>query len=157
MLTALNTVKIAKALFVANFSDRVKAEEGIKTISAIEEVTIKGEGKLHRKKAMAKIDTGAWRTSISHELASELGLLTSNNILWSKRIKSSLGEEDRPIIAVTFWLAGRKIRTIASVARRMSLKFPVIIGRKDLKGFLINAHIPLQEKLEKVERARKLK
>jgi alpha-L-glutamate ligase-like protein len=156
VLSPEHGVKIARALFVADFSDRVKAEEGVKTISAIEEITIKGINKTQRKKAMAKIDTGAWRTSINYTLAEELGLLRSDNILWSKKIRSSLGTEDRPVISVTFWLSGRKIKTVASVAKRGSLKFPVIIGRRDLRGFLIDAHIPLDEKLQKVKKAKEL-
>ena len=132
-------VKIAKALFMASFADRVKAEEGIKSISAIESITIKGAKKeLKRKKVVAKMDTGAWRTSISETLAEELGLLEENNILWTKKVRSSLGVEERPVINMTFWLSGRKITTPASVAKRMALKYPVIIGRKNLKGFLVD-------------------
>jgi alpha-L-glutamate ligase-like protein len=151
-------VKIARALFVSDFSDRVKMEEGVKTISAIEEITLKGaKSKDQRKKAIGKVDTGAWRTSINHSLADELGLLSKDNVLWSKSVRNSMGVEERPIVGLTFWLSGRKIRTVASVAKRGSLKFPVIIGRRDLKGFLIDAHIPLEEKMEKVEKAKKLK
>ena len=150
-------VRIGRSLFAANFADRVKAEDGIKTISAIEEIKIKGlKRKKQRKRAMAKIDTGAWRTSINYSLAEELGLLQSDNILWSKRVRSSLGVEERPIVSLVYFIKGRRITTAASVAKRMSLKFPVIIGRKDLKGFLVNPEIALSEKLEKVERAKML-
>lgn len=136
-------VKIAKALFMASFADRVKAREGVRTISALEEITIKGvRSDKRRKKVLAKIDTGAWRTSISQKLAEELGLLDEKNILWTKRVKSSLGVEERPVISLTFWLAGRKITTPASVAKRMALKYPVIIGRKNLKGMMVDPQIP---------------
>lgn len=130
-------VKIAKALFMSSFADRVKAEEGIKIISAIQEVIVKGADKKKRKVA-AKIDTGAWRTSVSEKLARDLGLLDEDNILWSKKFKSALGVEERFVINLTFWLAGRKITSPASVARRMALKYPIIIGRKNLKGFLVD-------------------
>lgn len=130
-------VKIAKALFMSSFADRVKAEEGIKIISAIQEVIVKGADKKKRKVA-AKIDTGAWRTSVSEKLARDLGLLDEDNILWSKKFKSALGVEERSVINLTFWLAGRKITSPASVARRMALKYPIIIGRKNLKGFLVD-------------------
>jgi alpha-L-glutamate ligase-like protein len=147
---AQHGVKIAKALFMASFADRVKATEGVRTISAVEQITIKGTSPhLKRKKVMAKMDTGAWRTSISQDLAKELGLLEKNNILWTKKVKSSLGMEERPVINLTFWLAGRKIVTPASVAKRMALKFPVIIGRKNLKGLLVDPHIVDKEKLKK--------
>ena len=136
-------VKIAKALFAASFADRVLAEEGIRTISARQTLTIKGLRKdKKRKKVLAKIDTGAWRTSINEKLAEELGLLRADNILWTKRVRSSMGVEERPVISLTFWLAGRKIVTPASVAKRTALKYPIIIGRKNLKGFLVDPHIP---------------
>ncbi len=148
-------VKIAKALFAASFSDRVKAKEGVRTITAIEEIKIKGlSHKKQRKKVMAKIDTGAWRTSISKKLAEDLGLLDPSNVLWTKNVRSSLGLQERPIINFTFWLGGRKITTAASVAKRMSLKFPVIIGRKNLKGYLVDPHLKPSEKREKVEKAK---
>jgi hypothetical protein len=157
VLSPEHGVRIARALFASDFSDRVKAESGVKTISAFEEIVIKGFGtKGIKKKVMAKIDTGAWRSSISKEIATELGLMRRDNILWSKKVKSTLGEEERPIVAVTFWLAGRKIRTAVSVAKRSSLKFYAIIGRKDLKGFLVNAHTPYEEKKEKLKKAKEL-
>jgi alpha-L-glutamate ligase-like protein len=139
-------VKIAKALFMASFADRVRADEGVRTISAIQEITIKGALKeKKRKKVVAKIDTGAWRTSISQKLADELGLLAKDNILWTKKVRSSLGAEERPVISLTFWLAGRKVVTPASVAKRMALKYSVIVGRKNLKGFIVNPVIDKEE------------
>lgn len=129
-------VKIAKALFASSFSGKVKPEEGLKIITMVNEIIIKGTDK-RKRKYMAKIDTGAWRTSICEQVAQELGLLNSHNILWEKKVKSSLGEQIRPVINLTFRMAGRKITTPAFVAKRMSLKYPIIIGRKNLKGFLI--------------------
>lgn len=148
-------VKIAKALFAASFADRVKAEEGIRTISALQEITIKGAyPDKKRKKVLAKIDTGAWRTSISQYLAKELGLLDKSNILWTKKVRSSLGVEERPVINLAFWLAGRKITTPASVAKRMALKYAVIIGRKNLKGFLVEPVIGDKERSQTVKEKR---
>ncbi|KKQ36784.1 MAG: Alpha-L-glutamate ligase-like protein [Candidatus Woesebacteria bacterium GW2011_GWA1_37_7] len=137
-------VKIAKSLFMSNFADRVNAEEGIKIIKSLQEIIIRGAGGKKRK-VIAKIDTGAWRTSINENLAQELGLLSEGNILWKKKFKSSLGIEERPVISLIFKMAGRKIITPASVAKRHSLKYPVIIGRKNLKGFLVDAVISPSE------------
>lgn len=149
---AEHAVKIARALFMADFADRVKADEGIKTVSAVEEVKIKGADKKWYP-IMAKIDTGAWRTSISQQLATELGLLNKENILWTKQVRSSLGSQERPVINLTFKLAGRKITTPASVAKRMALKYPVIVGRKNLKGMLIDPTVD-PEKREKAKEMR---
>mgnify|MGYP001613150388 FL=1 len=110
-------VKIAKALFAERFADRVKAEEGIKTIKAVEEikvVSVKGE----KVSVLTKIDTGAWASSIDKEFAGELGLYRPSKILWYKKARSALGRERRPVINVTFWLAGRKVATTMTVSNR---------------------------------------
>src|SRR3989337_3387647 len=99
---AAHGVKIAKGLFISNFSDRVKAEEGVKILSALEEVKIKGRNG-QRVRVIAKLDTGAWRTSISRDIAEKMGLLEIDNILWSKKFKSALGEEARPVVNLVLW------------------------------------------------------
>ncbi len=131
-------VRIAKALFAERFADRVMAEEGIKIIHTWEKVKILSKDK-QRHEVKAKVDTGAWRTSIDEELANDLGLLRPENVLWSKVYKSGLGVQEREVIGLKFHLAGRKIKTIASVAKRSDLRAPMIIGRRDLKDFLIKA------------------
>ncbi len=131
-------VKIAKALFAERFADRVAAEEGVKTIGIWENIKIlssKGE----KMEVRAKIDTGAWKTSIDKSLADQLGLNKISNVLWTKTYKSSLGEEKRKVVNIIFYLAGRRINTIASVANRGNLRTQVIIGRRDLEGFLVKS------------------
>lgn len=130
-------VKVAKTLFASHFADRVKAEKGIKTINIVENIKIKAAN--HKKITVpAKIDTGAWRTSVDETLASDLGLLKEKNVLWYKKVRSSLGKQKRPVIEFVFWLKGRKIKTTAGITDRSRLRKPVIIGRKDLDGFLVN-------------------
>lgn len=149
-------INLARALFTSKFSDKVVSKEGPRMLSAFEHITIKGKKKsMKRKKVLAKVDTGAWRTSISKELAEELNLLTDDNILWTKEVKSALGKEKRPIINLTFWLAGRKIITPASVAKRSAVTFPVIIGRKNLKGFLVNPELDQKAKQARRELRKK--
>lgn len=131
-------VKIAKALFAERFSDRVKAEEGIKTINVWEDIKlVSGMGR--KVEIKAKIDTGAWKTSIDKDLAEKLGLEKKSNILWTKEYKSSMGKEKRKVISLTFYLAGRRISTMANVANRENLRTLLIIGRRDLSGFLVKA------------------
>ncbi len=140
--SAEHGVKIAKAIFAGRFFDRVAAEEGIRKLHLWEDVKIISfEGKKYP--ARAKIDTGAWRSSIDSTLAKQLGLLNRKNVLWVKKFKSSIGEQKRSIIALKFYLAGKRIETLASVADRGNLRVPLIIGRKDLVGFLIS---PLKKK-----------
>ena len=133
---AQHGVKIAKALFAERFTDQVMVEEGIKTINVWEKIKVRSAEK-KRVEVKTKIDTGAWQTSIDQNLAKELGLLKPGNILWKKIYKSGLGKEERKVIDLTFWLAGRRIKTIANVAEREHLRSPMIIGRRDLVGFLV--------------------
>lgn len=135
-------VKIAKALFVSDFTDRVKAREGIRIINGVEEVKVYAKGK-KSKRIKARIDTGALRSSIDRGLADELGLLGTDNVLWKRKYayRSAGGRQSRPVIGLTFRLAGRKIRTTASVANRSKMSTPLLIGRRDLSGFLVNPDI----------------
>jgi hypothetical protein len=128
----------AKALFAERFADRVKVEEGIKTINVWELVKVVGINK-EKFEVAAKVDTGAWRTSIDKKLATKLGLTKRSNLLWSKKVKSGLGKEVRQVINLKYYIAGRKIKTIASLANRSHLRSQLIIGRRDLEGFLVKS------------------
>ncbi|OGM32744.1 hypothetical protein A2962_00370 [Candidatus Woesebacteria bacterium RIFCSPLOWO2_01_FULL_39_61] len=133
-------VKVAKILFAERFADRVKVVEGIKILKTVEKVKIYTPKKKARK-VEARIDTGALRSSIDRNLAEELGLLDESNILWKKRYayRSAHGKQARPVIGLNIRLAGRKIKTSASVANRSRLSTPILIGRRDLQGFLIDS------------------
>ncbi len=137
-------VKIAKALFSSRFSLRVKPEEGVKTVGAKEEIKILTDKK-EKFKIFAKIDSGAWSSSIDRNLAKELGILKKENILWYRKKLSSFGKERRPVIPVTFWLSGKKIKTRMSVSNRVDLTYKVLIGRTDLGGFLIKPDLGSDE------------
>ncbi len=133
-------VKIAKALFAGRFADRVNAEEGVKTIKAVEEVRVlSADGK--KVSVLAKIDTGAWSSAIDADFARSLGIFSKSKVLFRKKKLSALGEEERPVIPMTFWLAGRKIATKVTVADRSDLRYQVLIGRTDLTGFLVSPEI----------------
>lgn len=131
-------VKIAKVLFAERFADRVKAEEGVKILKTIEKVKIYTPDK-KALKIDARIDTGALRSSIDRHLAEEFGLLREDNILWRNRYayRSAHGRQTRPVIGLSLRLAGRKIKTSASVADRTKMTTPLLIGRNDLEGFLV--------------------
>lgn len=136
--SAEHGVRIARALFAERFADRVMAEEGIKIINGVEEVKIRGwDGQIEA--VSGRVDTGAFRSSIDRGLAEKLGLLNKENILWMARFRyrSASGAQSRPVIGLTFWLAGRKIKSSASVADRSKMKYPLLIGRNDLAGFLV--------------------
>jgi hypothetical protein len=132
-----HALKVAKALFGESFVDKVTADEGLKIVQAIETVKIKSSsGK--KFELMAKIDTGAYRSSIDRSVAQELGLLEPEIILFTRHYRSSLGRwHERQIVGLTFWLKGRKIKTTANVSNRTHLHTPFLMGRKDLQGFMV--------------------
>jgi len=134
-------VKIAKALFGGRYKGKIKdSPDEIKLIKAVEEIKIKDiDGKKHS--VLAKIDTGAWSSAIDKKYARKLGLLQKDRILWFRDKLSSLGREARPVIPVTFFLGGRKLRTNMTVADRKLLRYDVLIGRIDLQGFLVSPEI----------------
>ena len=129
-------VKIAKALFMERFADRVIGHEEVQILNALEKVKIKDAQK-KKTWVKAKIDTGAWRTAIDKELAEKLGLLGEDNILGETFCYSALGGEKRPLIKLRIFINGAKIDSLASVTDRGSVRYPLVIGRRDLRGFLV--------------------
>ncbi|MFC1790471.1 sugar-transfer associated ATP-grasp domain-containing protein [Patescibacteria group bacterium] len=132
-----HAVRIAKSLFAERFADKVFARKGIQILKVLEPVKIR----IGRKKwveAKAKIDTGAFRSSIDRSLATKLGLLAVDNILYSRHYSSSMGSRrKRQVIELTFRLGGKRIKTAVSVVNRSHLSTPVLVGRRDLAGFLV--------------------
>jgi len=98
-------------------------------------------GNPKQKVVRAKIDTGADRSSLDRKVAEELGLLESFNIIGEKSYKSGLGQQKRDVILVTFKLKGKIIRSQVSVADRSHLVYPMLIGRADMKDFLVKPEI----------------
>lgn len=131
-------IQIARALFAESFADKVLAERGAKIIGVQEIVKVRAAGG-KRVEVLAKVDTGAFRSSIDRDLARELGLLKNNNILWKRYYVSALGREQRSIIELTFWLKGRRVKTAANVSNRSKFKEKLLVGRRDLKTFLVRA------------------
>jgi alpha-L-glutamate ligase-like protein len=125
-------VEVAKSLFAASFATKVQIEK--KVLGVIEPVKILGTDK--SKTVDAKLDTGAFRTSIDKSLVEELGIpVTEDRKVF---VRSASGQKYRPLINLTFEISGKKIITDASVIDRSHLSYPIIIGRKDLKNFLID-------------------
>lgn len=131
-------VRIAKTLFAERFADRVMADEGVKILKITETVKVQTRDG-QRAPVLARVDTGAFRSSIDWGLAKKMGLLKKDNVLWRKRFayRSAAGRQSRPVIGLTFWLAGRRIKTSASTTDRSKMKAPMIVGRNDLDGFMV--------------------
>ncbi len=135
---AMKGVRIGKALFASKFASRVRfTGEEKPVIGIFENVSVKNNKK-KMVEIKAKIDTGARSTSIDFDTAKELGLLKPDNVLWTKKVKNSLGIEERTLIALTIKLKGRMIKTRANVTDRKNLRRQLLIGRRDLKEFVVD-------------------
>lgn len=105
----------------------------------------------------AKIDTGAYTCAIDCnliELKKEgdkhiLSFRLFNNKIYNieefsrKKIKNSFGEmEERYIIKTLISIGKKKIKTTISLSDRGNMRYPVLIGRRLLKGkFIIDVNL----------------
>ncbi len=148
-----HAITLSKYLFGEKFFEKIEEKEKNKYIGSIEKIKIKipkgvkpktdefeiiKKGKHRMIEMEAKVDTGAYRSSIDKKLAEDLGLLSPDRILYNRHYRSSLGvHQDRPVIEMTYWLKGKKIVSAVNVADRGHLKSRFLIGIIDLKGFLV--------------------
>ncbi len=134
-----HAIRISQSLFGSSFVDRVKPDGEIKALSPLEPIRVKTMLKKQKKiDLIAKVDTGAFRSSIDEETAKEIGLLEKNNILYYRHYRSSLGRgHHRPVIGATFWLKGQRVDSAVNVTDRKKLRTKFLIGRRDLRGFMV--------------------
>jgi len=158
-------IELAKNLFGGEIEEEIEELSGKKIISTVEKIKLIGkDGK--EVEVEAKIDTGAGFTSIGDELAEKLGfektvrLYNDLNINYDKIknlnskertllfkdipdlvdtaiIHSSHGTSYRPMIKITIVMDGLTIPAKVTIINRSNLKYPVIIGKNDLKKFLV--------------------
>lgn len=129
--TAEYGIELAKRLFAESTLSNIKNKDGI--LHIIEKVTLYGPG--GKKTIEAKIDSGAFRTSIDSALVKSLQLPARKNKVF---VQSGNGMQYRDTVKVSFKLRNKTIETIASHTDRSNLRFPMIVGRRDMKGFLID-------------------
>lgn len=128
-------VTLAKNLFSGELEQEIEDISGRTILGVAEPVTIiDGAGQPHV--IVAKIDTGAYRTAIDEALAKKLNL--HSVILAHKDVRGALGEQTRPVIELSMQLRQRLIKTQAFMIDRSRMNYDAIIGRRDLKGFLVD-------------------
>ncbi len=117
---------------------RYKKVDGKTVIGLAEPVTIFTKEGI-KKTIMAKIDTGASKSSVDINLASHLKL---GPIVKSKLVKSASGNKMRPVIEVEIALADKKMKDEFTLADRWHMKYRVLIGQNVLRhGYLIDASL----------------
>jgi hypothetical protein len=112
---------------------------------------------LNISKVEAKIDTGAYTCAIhcknillkNHNNTQVLTFQLLDDTIYSfneftrKKIKNSFGEmEERYIIKTQIIIGRKKIKTTISLSDRENMRYPVLIGRRLLKGkFIIDVNL----------------
>ncbi len=139
-----HAVNLGRYLFGEKMDELSSKNKEVLVVKPIERVKIMTGKKIKSWVAIrAKVDTGAYRSSIDYDLAEKLGLLAPEKILYYRHFKSALGRNiDRPVVGVTFVLAGKKVHSQMSVAGRNKLKTKMLIGRRDLRGFVVKLKGP---------------
>ncbi|MFZ5376678.1 MAG: sugar-transfer associated ATP-grasp domain-containing protein [Patescibacteria group bacterium] len=134
VLNAEHGVRIGQALFAESFSDKITAEDGLTIISANETVKIQAENR-RSIETLALINTGRYRSAISSKLASEIGLIDVDDLLW---FQQESGEGKVPVVEVKFKLKNKTISTAMVVSKHLDKSSQKIhIGRKDLGSFMV--------------------
>jgi hypothetical protein len=104
-------------------------------IGLTEPVTIVGP-KGDTKEVVARIDTGATKSSIDVKLAADLSL---GPIIKAKLVRSASGTGLRAVVNAKIDLADKEIKTEFTLADRSHMKYSVLIGQNILReGFLID-------------------
>ena len=163
-------VAVGMNLFGGEIEEEIEDISGKKIIGTVEKVKLIGKnGK--EIEVEAKIDTGAYSSSLDVEFAKQLGyedtinkfseidlaqykLVPENESTIKKHILEKYNDiiPDLEDIAVIFSASGNSIRPMIKISLEMdkeivsskvnitdrkNLKYPMIIGKKDLKKFLI--------------------
>ncbi len=185
-------VELGMTLFGGEVMEEIEAIIGKQVIGVVEEITllppknlldaIKEKRKILGKKRLklpnavtvrAKIDTGAYLSSIDIKLAQNLGFdfsavsdilkLRFNSVDEAKKymanfvepealehlrnmglykglfiVKNANGISLRPRIKIPTLIADEQLNITFTIADRSTLDYPVLLGRKDLKEFLID-------------------
>lgn len=108
--------------------------KGRTIVGLTEKVTVKGEHE--SQEFIARIDTGATKSSIDLSFATKLGL---GPVVDSRLIKSAHGVKLRPVVQAEIVLGGKTILARFTLADRSHMKYSVLIGQNVLKkNFLVD-------------------
>lgn len=159
-------VRVGMDLFGGEIEEELEEISGKKVIGTVEKIKLIGkDGK--EVEVEAKIDTGAFRTSIDNALASQLGFEKTveeferlkipyeeiKNLSKEERwnifknipdisstviVRSTHGYTYRPTILINIAMDAFTVPAKVTIIDRSHLEYPVIIGSMNLKRFLID-------------------
>lgn len=114
---------------------RAKGERPV--IGVVEEITIRGsKGDI---RVLARIDTGASRTTLDTDLAARAGL---GPVFDRVRIRSSAADEpeERDVVEAKIAIAGHEFDVAVAVTDRKDMRYHMIVGMDILRasGFLVD-------------------
>ena len=116
---------------------KMAVKRDTKIVGVVEWVTVKGEKGL--KTVKAKLDTGAFRTSVDFKVASEVGL---GPVVDTVKVRSAVAtnSETRALVEAEIIIHQQRFELPVSVDDRSRMKYTVLIGRDLLEksNFLIN-------------------
>ncbi|MBW2970318.1 RimK/LysX family protein [Candidatus Woesearchaeota archaeon] len=93
-------------------------------------------GRKGKKEVVARIDTGATKSSMDKALAKELDIGPE---LKQAKVKSAHGVRYRPVVMADVMIAGELVQAEFTLAEREHMKYRMLIGQNILKkGFLID-------------------
>jgi len=96
------------------------------------------------EEVLARIDTGATKSSLDLSLASKMQL---GPVIDSKLVKSAHGSKLRPVVEAEIELKGKRLKVLFTLADRGHMKYRVLIGQNALRnGFLIDPSISYEKK-----------
>lgn len=148
--TATKGIEISKNLFGGEIEEELEEISGRRVIGINEPIEIMDKDE-NKHLTVAKVDTGAYRTTICKTLAEKLGL---DKTIGYKKTRSATGTEERAIINLSFIMDKRLVVTEAFTADRREMKYDVIVGRRDLKRFLVDPakNVFMGSRLRKVQK-----
>ena len=98
-------------------------------IGLTEKITVMGpNGK--KKRLLARIDTGATKSSMDVKTAAEMHL---GPISKTKMVRSAIGTALRPVVEVEVIFCGKRFKAEFTLADRSHMKYPVLIGQNMMK------------------------
>ncbi len=102
--------------------------KGKTVVGLTERIILKSSGG-RSKEVLARIDTGATKSSIDVKLAAELNM---GPILKAKLVKSASGTSVRPMIQCKLEIANKRVTSEFTIADRSHMKYRVLIGQNIL-------------------------